>query len=114
MLKTPVFFQIVLGVRFGAAADPATLFYFAGQLPRDSIWSAFALGRNEFPLLAQSWLLGGHVRVGLEDNVYIRKGVLTRDNAELVEKAVTIVENLGGAMATPAEARTLLGLAQLA
>ena len=60
--------------------------------------------------MAQAFLLGGHVRVGLEDNVYIRKGVLARDNAELVEKAGTIVENLGGALATPAEARAILGL----
>jgi len=60
--------------------------------------------------LALAWILGGHVRVGFEDNVHIRKGVLARDNAELVSKAVTIVENLGGEVATPAEARTLLGL----
>ncbi len=114
VLKTPVLIQIVLGVRFGAAADPATLFYLSSQLPPDSIWAAFGIGPQEFPLLAQAWLLGGHVRVGLEDNVYIRKGVLTRDNAELVEKAVTIVSNLGGTMATPAEARELLGLPPLA
>jgi uncharacterized protein (DUF849 family) len=114
VLKAPPLIQIVLGVRFGAAPDPATLFYFASQLPQDSIWAAFAIGRHEFPLLAQAWLLGGHVRVGLEDNVHIRQGVLARDNAELVEKAVTIVQNLGGSIATAAEARSLLGLPQLA
>jgi uncharacterized protein (DUF849 family) len=65
-------------------------------------------------MLAQSWLLGGHVRVGMEDNVYIRKGVLTRDNAELVEKGVNLVEQLGGSIATPAEARAILGLAAMA
>jgi len=113
ILKTPALIQIVLGVRFGASADPATLFYLASQLPSDSIWAAFAIGRQEFPLLAQSWLLGGHVRVGMEDNVYIREGILARDNAELVEKASTIVNNLGGSIATPAEARTLLGLPPL-
>ena len=100
--------QIVLGVRYGAVANPETLFYMQSQLPRDSVWAAFGIGRHEFPMLAQAWLLGGHVRVGLEDNVYISKGVLARDNAELVEKGVTLVETLGGSIATPAEARAIL------
>jgi uncharacterized protein (DUF849 family) len=109
-LRNPLLIQIVLGVRYGAIPNPQTLVYFASQLPKDCIWAAFGVGRHEFPLLAQAFLLGGHVRVGLEDNVYIRKGVLARDNAELVEKAGTIIENLGGALATPAEARAILGL----
>lgn len=109
-LRNPLLIQIVLGVRYGAIPNPETLFYFASQLPPGCIWAAFGIGRHEFPLLAQAFLLGGHVRVGLEDNVYIRKGVLARDNAELVEKAGTIVENLGGSLATPAEARAILGL----
>ena len=110
ILKTPVLFQVVLGVRYGAVADPQTLAYYAARLPKDSVWAAFGIGRMEYPMLAQSWLLGGHVRVGLEDNVYIRKGVLARDNAELVEKAVTLVETLGGSIATVAEARSIFGL----
>lgn len=109
-LRNPLLIQIVLGVRYGAIPNPQTLFYFVSQLPPDCIWAAFGIGRYEFPLLAQAFLLGGHVRVGLEDNVYIRKGVLARDNAELVEKAGMIVENLGGSLATPAEARAILGL----
>lgn len=111
ILRTPLLFQVVLGVRYGAVADPQTLAYYAARLPKDCVWAAFGIGRMEFPMLAQSWLLGGHVRVGLEDNVYIRKGVLARDNAELVEKAVTLVETLGGAIATVAEAREMFGLA---
>lgn len=110
VLRAPPLIQLVLGVRFGAAADPATLFYLASQLPPDSIWGAFGIGREAFPILAQAWLLGGHVRVGLEDNVYISRGVLARDNAHLVEKGVSIVEQLGGSIATPDEARVLLGL----
>jgi uncharacterized protein (DUF849 family) len=113
ILKTPALIQIVLGVRFGAAADPATLFYMASQLPPGSNWAAFGIGAQEFPLLAQAWLLGGHVRVGLEDNVNIRRNTLARDNAELVEKASTIVSNLGGNLASPAEAREMLGLTAL-
>lgn len=109
-LKTPLLVQIVLGIRYGMIPNPATLFYFVSQLPAGSIWAAFGTGRHEFPMLAQAFLLGGHVRVGLEDNVFIRKGVLARDNAELVEKAGTIVENLGGSLATPGEARAILGL----
>lgn len=114
ILRAPAMFQLVLGVRFGAVANPATLFYLASQLPRDCIWAAFGIGREEFPMLAQAWLLGGHVRVGLEDNIFIRKGVLARDNAELCEKAVTMVGHLGGEVATPSEARALLGLAAMA
>jgi uncharacterized protein (DUF849 family) len=110
VLRTPALVQLVLGVRFGAAANPETLFYLRSQLPKDTLWAAFGIGRQEFPMLAQAWLLGGHVRVGLEDNIYIRDGVLARDNAELVDKAVSLVENLGGSIASPAEARSLLGL----
>jgi uncharacterized protein (DUF849 family) len=108
IIRAPALFQIVLGIRYGAVANPETLLYMKSQLPADALWAAFGIGRHEFPMLAQAFLLGGHVRVGLEDNVYIRKGVLARDNAELVEKAVTLVETLGGSIATPAEARAML------
>jgi len=110
VLKTPALIQLVLGVRFGAAANPETLFYLHSQLPERCTWAAFGLGRAAFPMLAQAWLLGGHVRIGLEDTVYIDKGVLARDNAALVEKAGALVASLGGVLATPNEARALLGL----
>ena len=111
ILRAPIMVQLVLGVRFGAMADSETMFYLSRKLPKDCLWAAFGIGRSSFSMLAQSWLLGGHVRVGLEDNVYISKGVLARDNAQLVERGVTIVENLGGSIATPAEARAMIGLA---
>ena len=114
VLASPAVFQLVLGVRWGAAADPATLAYLVGQLPQNCVWAAFGIGRAEFPMLAQAFLLGGHVRVGLEDNIYVREGVLARDNAELVEKGVNIVEQLGGSIATANEAREILGLRQQA
>jgi len=69
VLRTPAMIQLVLGVRFGAAANPETLFYLRSQLPENCIWAAFGLGRAAFPILAQAWLLGGHVRIGLEDTV---------------------------------------------
>ncbi len=110
VLDQPAFFQIVLGVRYSATATPATLAYLASLLPPGSVWSAFGIGAFAFPMLAQSFLLGGHVRVGLEDNVYIARGELARDNAQLVEKAVRILRDLGGTVATPASARHMLGL----
>lgn len=109
-LDAPALFQIVLGVRYGAIATTETLAYMKSLLPAGSHWAAFGIGRWEFPMLAQAFLLGGHVRVGLEDNIYLEKGVLAEGNAELVRKAVRIVKDLGGSIATPAETREILGL----
>jgi|SRR5690554_1133418 len=109
-LEAPVFCQIVLGIRYGAIATPETLAYLRNLLPAGSNWGGCGVGRFEFPMLAQAWLLGGHVRVGLEDNIFLEKGVLAKSNTELVEKAVRLVRDLGGTMATPGEAREILGL----
>jgi uncharacterized protein (DUF849 family) len=79
-------------------------------IPHSSPWAAFGIGRHEFPMVAQAALLGGHVRVGLEDNLYIEKGVPARGNAELVRKAARIIELLGYSPATTDQARELLGL----
>ena len=110
ILHGRLMWQIVLGVRYGAMADSQTMMYFVQRLPRDAQWTAFGIGRQAFPMLAQSFLLGGHVRIGMEDTVYIGKGELAPSNAKLVEKAVGIVESLGGRIATLAEAREMLGL----
>ena len=109
-LDIPMFCQIVLGVRYGAIATPETLAYLKSLLPSGSNWGGCGVGRWEFPMLAQAWLLGGHVRVGLEDNIFLEKGVLAQSNTQLVEKAVRIVRELGGKVATPGEAREILGL----
>ncbi|MCY4151033.1 MAG: 3-keto-5-aminohexanoate cleavage protein [Aestuariivita sp.] len=108
--KRPVMCQFVMGINFGAAANTQTMAYLVSQLPDDCIWAAFGIGRMAFPMLAQSFLLGGHVRIGMEDTVYIEKGKLAKSNAQLVEKSISIVENLGGTMATASEARDMLGL----
>lgn len=110
VLKSPPLFQIVMGVRYGFVSTPQTLMYAHSLLPKDATWAAFALGRWEFPMLAQAWFLGGHIRVGLEDNVYLRKGVLAPSNAALCEKAVRVLDDLGGELATAKEARQILGL----
>ena len=110
LLKEPTMFQMVLGVPWGAAANYQTLAYLVSQLPKKCIWGAFGIGRSAFPMLALSYLMGGHVRVGMEDSVYIKRGELVKSNAQLVEKGVGIIGSLGGAIATPTEARTILGL----
>lgn len=110
VLKRPPLFQIVMGVRYGFVSTPQTLLYAQSLLPRDAMWAAFAIGRWEFPMLASTWFLGGHVRVGMEDNVYISKGKLTPSNAALCEKAVRILDDLGAELATAKEARRILGL----
>lgn len=110
LLDRRTLFQIVLGVRYGAIATPETLLYMKSLLPEGSIWAAFGVGRWAFPMLAQAWLAQGHVRVGLEDNIYLEKGALATSNAVLVEKAVRIVRDLGGTVATVGQAREILGL----
>jgi uncharacterized protein (DUF849 family) len=108
----PPLFQIVLGVKYGAVATSETLLYMRSLLPEGAVWGAFGLGRMAFPMVAQSFLLGGHVRIGLEDNVYLEKGILAPDNAALVKKAARIVRDLGGQIATPRDARRILKMAE--
>ena len=110
VLQGPGLFSFVLGVNYGFSASPETMAYARGLLPPGAIWTGFGIGRHEFPMVAQAWLLGGHVRVGFEDNLYIAKGVLATDNAELVARARQIVESLGGSIASAPEARLMLGL----
>lgn len=111
VLTVPLMVQMVLGVRFGAVANPETMAYLVGQLPAGSEWAAFGIGRMAFPMLAQAFLLGGHCRIGMEDTAYIDRGEHCRSNAQLVEKAIRIIRDLGGDIATPAEARAILALA---
>ena len=109
-LQGPGLYSLVLGVKYGFNASPETMMYGRDLLPPGAIWTGFGIGRSEFPMVAQSWLLGGHVRVGMEDNLYLSKGVLAKTNAELVTHAANILRSLGAAIASPAEARAILGL----
>jgi len=109
-LEGPGMWTFVLGVKYGFAATPETLLYARNLLPQGAIWSAFGLGRTEFPMVAQSWLYGGHVRVGMEDNIFLEKGVLAESNAQLVAKAVDIIRQMGGQVASSVQARDMLNL----
>ncbi|WGP08429.1 3-keto-5-aminohexanoate cleavage protein [Streptomyces sp. SH5] len=109
LLDDPTVFQLCMGIPWGAPADPGVLQSMVNMLPRGAQWASFALGRMQMPWVAQSILLGGHVRVGLEDNLYLGKGVKAT-NGQLVEGAVRITESLGSRVATPDEAREKLGL----
>jgi uncharacterized protein (DUF849 family) len=106
----PALFQLCLGVPWGAPATAETMAHMRNMLPPGSPWCAFGIASQQFPMVAHAVLLGGHVRVGLEDNLYLDRGILAPSNAALVERAVSIVTALGAKIASPAEARTLLGL----
>ncbi|WP_274626445.1 3-keto-5-aminohexanoate cleavage protein [Arvimicrobium flavum] len=110
-LRAPTLYNIVTGVKYGFPATPEVMALAARLLPRDCVWTGFGVGRMSFPMAVQSYLLGGHVRVGLEDNSYLSKGVLAKGNGELVERARDLIEKLGGQIASPSEAREMLGLA---
>ncbi len=109
-LEGPILCSIVMGVKYGFQPLPETVFYARGLLPPGSVWTAFGTGRMAFPMVAQSYLAGGHVRVGLEDAIYLHRGVLAESNAVMVVKARRIVEELGGLIATAREAREMLKL----
>ena len=109
-IKPPGMFQICLGVAWAQPATPEAMSYMRGLLPAGSPWFAFGVSMHQFPMVAQAVLLGGHPRVGLEDNLYLEKGKLAPSNAALVEKAAKIIEILGDHVATPADARQILGL----
>jgi uncharacterized protein (DUF849 family) len=109
LIDGPPLYQLCLGIPWGAPFDTETMAYQKAQLPDGAVWASFAIGRNQFAAVAQAVLLGGHVRVGLEDNLYLEKGVFATNGA-LVEKAVKIIELLGTKVASPDEGRAILGL----
>ena len=109
LIDAPPLFQLCMGIPYGAPADTGVLQAMVRMLPEGANWASFSIGRNQMPWVAQSAALGGHVRVGLEDNLYLRRGVKAT-NAQLVERAVTVVEGMGSRVATPDRARQILGL----
>lgn len=112
-IKAPMHFSFVMGVNGGISGDLRDFLFMKESLPEGSTYSVAGIGRYEFPLAAAAIIEGGHVRVGFEDNVYLSKGVMADTNAQLVEKVVRLAKELGREIATPAEAREILGLKQL-
>ncbi|MBU3091299.1 3-keto-5-aminohexanoate cleavage protein [Clostridium sp. CM028] len=109
-IKTPMHFNFVMGVNGGITASPRDLVFMAGSVPEGSTYTVSGIGRFEFQMAAVTIVMGGHVRVGFEDNVYIEKGIPAKSNAELVEKVVRLAKELNREIATPQEAREILGL----
>lgn len=112
-IKAPMHFSFVMGVNGGIAGDMRDFLFMKESLPVGSTFSVAGIGRYEFPLAAMSIIAGGHVRVGFEDNIYVEKGVIAESNAVLVEKVVRLAKELGREIATPKEAREILGLKTL-
>ena len=109
-IKSPMHFNFVLGVIGGINATPQDLIYLINSIPKESTFTVCAIGKYEFPIVTLSIAMGGHARVGFEDNVYLSKGVVAKSNGELVEKVVRIAKEFGRGVATPNEARKVLGI----
>jgi uncharacterized protein (DUF849 family) len=109
LIDGPPLYQLCLGIPWGAPYNTETMAYQKSQLPEGAVWASFGIGRNQMQAVAQAVLLGGHVRVGLEDNLWLEKGVHAT-NGQLVEKAAKIIQLLGTRLATPDEGREILGL----
>ncbi|KAB3532711.1 3-keto-5-aminohexanoate cleavage enzyme [Alkaliphilus serpentinus] len=110
LVERPLHFDFVLGVPGACPATPEDLLHMVRSIPSDSTWTVAGIGRYELPLAVMAIILGGHVRVGFEDNVYYNKGQLAESNAQLVARIVRIAKEMGRDIATPDEAREILGL----
>jgi 3-keto-5-aminohexanoate cleavage enzyme len=110
LLEAPLHFQFVLGAPGGSPANVKSLLYISEIIPSGSTWSVGGIGASQLSMAMVAMVMGGHVRVGLEDNIYYSKGVLAKNNAELVERVVRIAKEFGREVATPQEARRILSL----
>ncbi len=110
LIDAPPWFQVCLGVNWGIDASAESLLFMKSKLPKDAQWSVLGIGPAQLPMITMGMVLGGHVRVGFEDNIYLKKGVLAKSNAQMVEMAVDLAERLGRRVATPDQARELLGI----
>jgi len=109
-LEEPLHFQFVLGTPWGAPATPKSLLYFHEHIPENATWSIIGIGKNHLPMSMMALIMGGHIRVGMEDNIYYKRGVLAKSNAQFVERIVKIAQEYGRDVASPDEAREILGL----
>ena len=110
LIDEPPWFQLCMGIKWGIAAMPENLLFMKSKLPSQARWSVLGVGKQQLPMIALGILLGGNIRVGVEDNLYLSPGVLAQSNAEMVAQAVNLVKHLQREVATPADAREILGL----
>jgi len=106
----PLHFQFVLGTPWGIPGTPQSLLHLLGYLPEQATWSVIGIGKAHLPISMMGLILGGHIRVGMEDNIYYAKGELAKSNAQFVERIVRIAKEYGREVARPADARKILGL----
>ena len=109
LIDEPPLFQLCMGIPWTAEANSENMLALTNMLPENSVWAGFGISRMQMPMVAQAMILGGNVRVGLEDNLYLKRGVLA-SNGQLVERAVEIIERLGGSIVSPQQTREKLGL----
>jgi 3-keto-5-aminohexanoate cleavage enzyme len=110
LIDDPPYFQLCMGVKWGMEASPENILFMKSKLPSNARWSVLGVGRDQLPMITMGILLGGNIRVGFEDNIYLRRGVLASSNAQMVEMAIDLAERLGREVATPREARQILGI----
>ncbi len=107
-INFPPIFQLCMGIKWGIPATVQNMILMKDALPTDAVWGAFGIGAMSFPMLTQSALLGGNIRIGMEDNLFLKKGKRARTNQELVEKAVAIMQMLGIELSSASESRKQL------
>ena len=110
LIDAPPYFQLCMGAQGGIDASAENLLFMKNKLPSDAPWSVLGIGKAQLPMITMAILIGGHVRVGFEDNIYLKKGVLAKSNAQMVEMAADLAERLGREIATSDEARKILGI----
>jgi 3-keto-5-aminohexanoate cleavage enzyme len=108
LITSPPYFQVCMGVKWGIEASAENLLFMKSKLPPDAVWSVLGVGKAQLPMITLAMILGGNVRVGFEDNIYLKQGVLASSNAQMVEMAVDLAERLGRRVATPQEVRGIL------
>ena len=112
LFESPPYFTLVMGVKWGIPATVENLLFMKQKLPTEAEWSVLGVGRTQDLMVAMGILLGGHIRVGFEDNIYIKKGILAKNNAEFVDRAAELSTRMGREVVTPSEARTILKIQQ--
>ena len=110
LIEDPPYFQLCMGVKWGMMATPENLLFMKSKLPSHAMWSVLGVAQAQLPMITMGILLGGNIRVGFEDNLYLKRGVLAKNNAEFAEMAVDLSERLGRSVATSKEARQMLGI----